>query len=107
MEVLIYERWFQVQVVKMDTFVAKIWFGNQYNKWVKNVVADQLPRMENNDVTKKEKNITEEFPDDHLIKISERPWLADMKNYKPTNIVPKDYTWQQRKHFYKEANFYL
>lgn len=39
--------------------------------------------------------------------ISERPWFADMENYKETNVVQREYTWQQRKHFYKEVNFYL
>lgn len=39
--------------------------------------------------------------------ISERHWFADLENYKATNEVPEKYTWQQQKHFYKEAKFYL
>lgn len=30
-----------------------------------------------------------------------------MGNYKATKKVLEEYTWQQRKHFYKEANVYL
>lgn len=41
------------------------------------------------------------------MEINERPWFADMENYKATKVVIEEYTWHQRKHFYKEANFYL
>lgn len=30
-----------------------------------------------------------------------------MENYKATNAVLEEYSWKQRKRFYKEANFYL
>ena len=58
-------------------------------------------------MTRKEKNINEEFPDKHLMKIGERPWFVDMDNYKATKNAPKDYTWKQMKQFYKYANHYL
>lgn len=38
---------------------------------VENVVANHLSRLENKKVTKKEINITEDFPNVHLMKISE------------------------------------
>lgn len=41
------------------------------------------------------------------MEISETPYFADMTNYKAIKVVPEEYARQQRKHFYKEANFYL
>ena len=45
-----------------------------------NIVVDYLWRFDNAVVTQKEKNITEEFSDDHLLEISERPLFAVMVN---------------------------
>jgi len=59
-------------------------------KGVENVVADHLSRLENNEVTKKEKAILAEFPDEKLFAIGERPWFADMANFKAGNIVHDD-----------------
>lgn len=64
-------------------------------KRFENVVADHLSRLENNEVAMKEINITEEFPDEYLMTISERPWFADMANYKAIKTVPEEYNWQQ------------
>jgi hypothetical protein len=63
-------------------------------KGVENVVADHLSRLENSEITSKEKNIEEEFPDEKLFAISERPWFADIANFKAGKIIPKGYTWQ-------------
>ena len=54
------------------------------------------------DMIKNKQIIIETFPDKQLMTISERPWFSDMENYKAINIVPEKYTWQQRKHLYKE-----
>jgi len=61
------------------------------------VVVDHLSRLENNEVTKKEKAIMAEFPDEKLFAIGERPWFADMANFKADNIVPDDMDYPQRK----------
>ena len=71
------------------------------------MVADHLSRLENSEVTTNNQGITETFPDEILMAISERPWFTDMENYKVKNVVLEEYTWKQRKHFYKEVNFYL
>jgi len=76
-------------------------------KGVENVVADHLSRLENKEVTKKEKAIMAEFPDEKLFAIGERPWFADMANYKAGNIVPDDLNSTQKKKFFKDANHYL
>ncbi|MCI42355.1 hypothetical protein A2U01_0063592, partial [Trifolium medium] len=63
-------------------------------------------RLDNAVVTAKEKNIAEEFPNERLLSISERPWFADMANFKAGNVVPKDYTWQQKKKLFHDAKQY-
>jgi hypothetical protein len=75
-------------------------------KGVENVVADHLSRLENSEITSKEKNIEEEFPDEKLFSISERPWFADIVNFKAGGMVPRGYTWQQKKRLYHEAKSY-
>lgn len=76
-------------------------------KGVENVVAGHLSRLENGEVTKNKDNIVETFSYEKLMAISERPWFGNMANYKSTNVVTEEYTWKQRKRFYKESNFYL
>ena len=72
-------------------------------KGVKNVVADHLSRLENNEVMKKEKAIMAEFPDEKLFAIGERQWFAGMANFKAGNIVPDDMEYHQRKKFFKDV----
>jgi len=76
-------------------------------KGVENIVADHLSRLENNEVTNKEKAILAEFPDETLFVVDERSWFADMANFKAGGLVPDYMDWQQRKKFYKDANHYL
>jgi len=71
------------------------------------VVADHLSRVENNEVRKKEKAIMAEFPDEKLFAFGERPWFADMANFKAGNIVLDDMEYHQRKKFFKDANHNL
>ena len=46
-------------------------------------MAEHLSRLTNNEVTRNEPEV-EEFPDEKLLAIKERPWFADMANYKAT-----------------------
>lgn len=48
-------------------------------KGVENVVADHLSRLDNIEVTKNKQGITETFPDEWLIEISERSCLQIWK----------------------------
>jgi len=57
------------------------------------VVADNLSRLVNEDVTSKEAEIKDKFPDESLFLIAERPWFADMANFKATGVIPKDLNW--------------
>jgi hypothetical protein len=74
-------------------------------KGVENVVADHLSMLENKEVTKKDKVIWAEFPNEQLFMVTERPWFIDMANFKAGNLIPEELTNQQKKKFFKEANF--
>jgi len=63
-------------------------------KGSKNVIADHLSRLVNEEVTSKEAKVRDEFPDESLFVVSERPWFADMANFKVARIIPKDLNWQ-------------
>ncbi|WJX91525.1 hypothetical protein P8452_73291 [Trifolium repens] len=76
-------------------------------KGTENLVADHLSRLVNNEVTKHEHEVREEFPDEQLLMMQERPWFADMANYKASGLVPDDFTWHQRKKFLRQANQYV
>ena len=52
-------------------------------KGVENVVADHLSRLENKEVTAKEKAIVAEFLDEKLFVIGERPWFATWRITRP------------------------
>ena len=56
---------------------------------------------------RKEAEVRDEFPDESLFLVSERPWFADMANFKAARIIPKDLNWQQRKRFLHDAQFYI
>lgn len=91
----------------MGALAARIDLEINDKKGVENVVTNHLSRLQNVEVTRDKQNITETFPDEQLMAISERPWFAGMANYKAIKVVPKEYTWQQRKCFYKEEKIYL
>ena len=61
------------------------------------MVADNLSRLVNEDVTSKEAEIKDKFPDESLFLIAGRPWFADMANFKEAGVIPKDLNWHQRK----------
>jgi hypothetical protein len=41
-----------------------------------------------------------------LFAISERPWFANIANFKAGKVIPKGYMWHQKKRLYHEAKFY-
>ena len=63
-------------------------------KGSENVVADHLSRLVNEEVIAKEVEVRDQFPDESLFLVSERPWFADMTNFKAAGIIPKDLNWQ-------------
>ena len=79
----------------------------QDKKGSENPVADHLSRLVNEEVTLKGLEIRDEFLDESLFMVNERPWFADLDNFKAVGIIPKDLTWQQRKKFLHDARFYI
>ncbi|XP_058764942.1 uncharacterized protein LOC131638400 isoform X1 [Vicia villosa] len=77
-------------------------------KGTENLIADHLSRLVNTEVTKHEKEVRDEFPDEKLFMVQKvRPWFADMANQKASGWIPEDLTWNQRKKFLNDANFYV
>jgi len=70
-------------------------------------VADHLSRLVNEEVTLNELEIRDEFPDESLLMVNERPWFADLANFKSGCILPKDLNWQQKKKFLHDARFFM
>ena len=66
----------------------------QDKKGSENLVVDHLSRLVNKEVTLKELEIRDEFPDESLLVVNERPWFADLANFKAAGILPKDLNWQ-------------
>ena len=57
-----------------------------------NFVADHLSRLHYIEGTSETEEIAEEFPDERLLLIQERPWFADMTNFKAVGIIPDGFT---------------
>ncbi|XP_061356384.1 uncharacterized protein LOC133300814, partial [Gastrolobium bilobum] len=94
----------------------------KYKKGVENLVADHLSRITEKELQEgSEVVIREEFPDeqilaisavtemvgDKVLTISTPPWFADFANYKAAGIMPKDFTWKQRKKFLHDVKRYI
>ena len=79
----------------------------QEKKGFENLVADHLSRLVNEEVTLKKLEIRHEFPEESLLVVNERPWFADLANFKVAGILPKDLNWQQKKKFLHDARFYV
>src|ERR1044072_2053823 len=72
-----------------------------------NLVADHLSRLVNEEVATKEKEISDTFPDEKLFLVHERPWFADMANFKAAGEIPEDFDYHQKKKFLKDATHYV
>jgi len=76
-------------------------------KGFENVMVDHLSRLVNEEVTQEEQQIWDEFPNESLLYVNEKPWFLDMTNYKVVSIIPNDLNWNQRKKFLHDAHFYV
>jgi len=63
-------------------------------KGSKNHIVDHLSRLANEEVTARESEVIDEFPDEKLLVVQESPWFADMENFKAAGIIPKTMDWQ-------------
>ena len=76
-------------------------------KRYENLVVDHLSRLVNEEVTQEGQEIWDEFPNESLLFASERPWFADIANYKVVGIILNYLNWNQRKKFLQNACFYV
>ncbi|XP_019465415.1 PREDICTED: uncharacterized protein K02A2.6-like [Lupinus angustifolius] len=76
-------------------------------KGSENYVADHLSRLVNQEVTVKEAEVVEEFPDEKLILIQERPWFVDIANFKAARVIPNEFKWHQKKKLLRESHQYV
>ena len=70
-------------------------------------MADHLSRLVNEEVTQEEQEIWDKFPNESLLSVGERPWFADIANFKAVGIIPDDLNWHQWKKFLHNAYFYV
>ena len=82
-------------------------------KGAENLTADHLSRLENPDMEElDEKEIADEFPDEHLMMIrikgsDNTPWYADYINFIVANEIPKGLTSDERRRFLVRASEYI
>ncbi|GKA62934.1 reverse transcriptase domain-containing protein [Tanacetum coccineum] len=77
-------------------------------KGTKNVAADHLSRLENNE-TSDDSEVDDNFPGETLMEINtkDEPWFADFANYLVGNIIPKGMTYQQKNKFFFDLKHYF
>ena len=73
-----------------------------------NVIADHLSRVEHNETEKEEAELTENFPDEQLFKVSfQIPWYADTVNYLACGVVPQEFSYQQKRKLRTDSRYYI
>ncbi|GKD49049.1 reverse transcriptase domain-containing protein [Tanacetum coccineum] len=82
-------------------------------KGAENLAADHLSRLESPDLgTFTEEEITDEFPDEHLMILkaehnNDEPWYVDYVNYIVGKIVPPNWTPKKRRRFFSQVKNYF
>jgi len=69
-------------------------------KGCENNLVDHLSRL-SYEVTTLEPEVLDEFLDEKLLAIEERPWFAYMTNFKAFGVVSENFDWHQRIIFLK------
>ena len=73
-----------------------------------NVIADHLSRLEQNETEKEEAELTENFPNEQLFKVSfQIPWYADTVNYLACGVVPQEFSYQQKRKLRTDSRYYI
>ena len=73
-----------------------------------NVIADHLSRVEQNEIEKEEAELTENFPDEQLFKVSfQIPCYADIVNYLACGVVPQEFSYQQKRKLRTDSRYYI
>ena len=73
-------------------------------KGTENQVVDHLSRLEDEEIRDlgDKIEIDDTFPDEHVLAASQDliPWFTDFANYLASDIIPPDFSLQQRKKFF-------
>ena len=78
------------------------------NKGCDNVIVDHLSRVEKNKVEEEEVELTENFPDEQLFKLTfQLPWYADIVNYLACGVVPPEISYQQKRKLKTDNKYYI
>jgi hypothetical protein len=77
-------------------------------KGSENFVADHLSRLDHSVMQpSNDGEITEMFPDERLLAISNYPWFADIVNYLVGKAVPPHFSYQQKNKLISDARKYM
>lgn len=73
------------------------------------MVVDHLSQLECDEIREPISTINESFLDKQLFEIPalDTPWFVDIMNYLSCNIIPYDYTYQQKKKFFFDMKYYF
>ncbi|GJV16089.1 hypothetical protein Tco_1361412 [Tanacetum coccineum] len=104
----------EVDRAKIDV-IAKLPYPTNVKgvRRAENLAADHLSRLENPDLgTFTEEEITDEFPDEHLMILKEElnndeSWYADYINYIVGKIIPPYWTPEKRRRFFSQVKYYF
>ena len=73
-----------------------------------NVIVDHLSRVEQNETEKEEAELIQYFPDEQLFKVSfQIPWYADIVNYLACGVVPREFSYQQKRKLRTDSRYYI
>ena len=70
-------------------------------KGTENLVVDHLSRLEG---ASDEVQVNDDFPDEQLLAIEDKravPWFADYVNYLVAKVIPPEFSYQQKKRFFR------
>ncbi|KAK8924217.1 hypothetical protein KSP39_PZI019125 [Platanthera zijinensis] len=82
-------------------------------KGAENLAADHLSRLENAAIdTLVEADIEDKFPEESLLALekvnnSSTPWFADLANYLVARVLPKAFSFQEKKKFFSDLKNYF
>ena len=81
---------------------------NKDKKGCDNVIADHLSIVERNKAEEEEIGLIENFPDDQLFQLSFKlPWYADIMNYLACEVVPPEFSYQQKRKLRTDNRYYI
>ncbi len=86
-------------------------------KGVENVVANHLSRLRHKDLEEAEyllalsqglrhKDLDDSFPDEYLLALSQVPRYVDFVNFLVCRVLPPNMSYQQRKKFLHDVQYY-